>query len=241
VLSRPLAPLPPALPVDFFARPTTRVARDLIGKVIVRRESGDPPRLCRIVEVEAYLGPRDQASHARRGPTPRTAIMFGPPGRLYVYLIYGMYHCMNFVTERDGQAGAVLIRAAEPLVGIEGDPASTLRGPGKLCRALGVTLADRGLDLTAADSGLYVGADEHVVHARRVGRSARIGVDYAGPWADRQLRFFLSGHPGVSGSRAANRRATGLTSAAGSALAAPALPSRSPRTSKAAKPTPGRR
>jgi DNA-3-methyladenine glycosylase len=239
--SPPLPPLPPALPLGFFARPTATVARDLIGKVIVRRGERGSLRLCRIIEVEAYLGPRDQASHARRGPTPRTAIMFGPPGRLYVYLIYGMYHCMNFVTERDGQAGAVLIRAAEPLLGIAGDPASTLRGPGKLCRALGVTLADKGLDLTAAASDLYVGADDHVVHARRVGRSARIGVDYAGPWAQRPLRFFLSDHPGVSGPRPARRRAVRLTSAAGSVLAAPALPSRSPRTSKATKPTPGRR
>src|SRR5882672_794345 len=125
---------PAALPRAFYERPTARVARDLLGKLLVRR--GAPPRarqgrhpgdddsgrdggggllLARIVEVEAYLGERDAASHARRGPTPRAAIMFGPPGHLYVYLIYGMHHCMNFVTERDGQAGAVLIRAAEPL------------------------------------------------------------------------------------------------------------------------------
>lgn len=231
--------LPPPLSVDFFARPTTRVARELIGKVIVRQQPGTPPRLCRIVEVEAYLGPRDQASHARRGPTPRTAIMFGPPGRLYVYLIYGMYHCMNFVCERDGEAGAVLIRAAEPLVGIAGDPARELRGPGKLCRALAVTLADRGLDLTGADSPLYVAADEQQVHARRVGRSARIGVDYAGDWAARPLRFFLKGHPGVSGPRGAAVRRPVLLRP-GASTGAPAPPSRSPRTSSGARRRPER-
>src|SRR3954451_9507504 len=105
------------LPRAFYARPTERVARELLGKVIVRQEGRrERVRLARIVEVEAYLGERDAASHARRGPTRRAAIMFGPPGFLYVYLIYGMYNCMNFVTEADGKAGAVLIRAAEPLV-----------------------------------------------------------------------------------------------------------------------------
>src|SRR5450432_3576056 len=103
-----------ALPRAFYARPTEAVARDLLGKVLVRRFGRRQSR-ARIVEVEAYLGERDAASHARRGPTARAAIMFGPPGFLYVYLVYGMYHCMNFVTEADGVAGAVLVRAAEPL------------------------------------------------------------------------------------------------------------------------------
>ena len=109
-----LSPLPRA----FYARPTVTVARELLGKVLVRRMTADRCACCaRIVEVEAYLGERDAASHARRGPTPRAAIMFGPPGFLYVYLVYGMHHCMNFVTETDGVAGAVLIRAAAPLGG----------------------------------------------------------------------------------------------------------------------------
>src|SRR5262245_41469865 len=133
------------LPRSFYDRSTPDVARDLLGKVIVRRSRPDGPRLARIVEVEAYLGVRDQASHARRGPTPRAAIMFGPPGHLYVYLVYGMHHCMNFVCEPDGQAGAVLIRAAEPL---DGADARELRGPGKLCRGLAVTLSHKGADLT---------------------------------------------------------------------------------------------
>lgn len=192
----PLAPLPPT----FYARPTETVARELLGKLIVRRRPRAPLQVARILEVEAYLGPRDLASHARRGPTPRAAIMFGPPGRLYVYLIYGMYHCMNFVCEPDGEAGAVLIRAAEPVAGIEGDARTVLRGPGKLCRALSVTLADKGLDLTDPDSSLLVAADP-APGRLRISRSPRIGVDYAGPWAERPLRFFVAGHPGVSGPR----------------------------------------
>ncbi len=212
----PRAPraLPP-LPRSFYARPTEKVAPDLIGKLLVRRRPGQPPKVARIVEVEAYLGERDLASHARRGPTPRSQIMFGPPGHLYVYLIYGIYHCMNLVCEREGVAGAVLIRAAEP-VGTgwpDDDPAGgppsrahlqqrhrLLRGPGKLCRALGITLADKGLDLTAPDAALTVAVDPDAARLR-VARSVRIGVDYAGDWAARPLRFFVPQHPSVSGPR----------------------------------------
>jgi len=187
------------LPRAFFARPTIQVARALLGKLLVRRfGAGDATlRLARIVEVEAYLGERDAASHARRGPTPRSAIMFGPPGHLYVYLIYGMHHCMNFVTERDGQAGAVLIRAAEPLAPPPGAATSRpLSGPGKLCSGLGITLADRGLDLTAGDA-LFVAEDGR--RPPRRAASPRIGVDYAGAWAARKLRFYIPGNPHVSG------------------------------------------
>jgi DNA-3-methyladenine glycosylase len=182
------------LTAAFYARPTATVARELLGKVIVRRV-GRRSMCARIVEVEAYLGLRDAASHARRGPTPRAAIMFGPPGRLYVYLIYGMHHCMNFVAETDGVAGAVLIRAAEPL-----DPAADRRamsGPGKLCDALDVRLAHKGLDLTSPGSSLFVVDDG--APAPRVAASRRIGVDYAGAWGRRRLRFYVPGHPSVSG------------------------------------------
>jgi DNA-3-methyladenine glycosylase len=181
------------LPRSFYARPTIEVAPDLLGKVIVR---GD--RRARIVEVEAYLGERDQASHARRGPTTRAAIMFGPPGHLYVYLIYGMHHCMNFVTERDGVAGAVLIRAAVA----DAEHPRLLSGPGKLCAGLAVTLIHRGLDLCDPESGLYV---VHDGAAPRIARSARIGVEYAGAWARRRLRFYVPGHPSVSGPRVSAR------------------------------------
>jgi DNA-3-methyladenine glycosylase len=186
------------LPRSFYERPTAVVARELLGKVMVRRQSG---RLlsARIVEVEAYLGPKDAASHTRRGPTPRTAIMFGPPGHLYVYLIYGMHHCMNFVTEPEGTAGAVLIRAAEPLAGFApGGPTSRpiLSGPGKVCAGMSISLRDKGLDLTRAD--LFYVADDGSRHPRRA-VSPRIGVAYAGPWSDRKLRYYVPGNPHVSG------------------------------------------
>jgi DNA-3-methyladenine glycosylase len=187
--------LPAPLPRSFYARPTAAVARDLIGKVLV--DARPPaPRLARIVEVEAYLGERDAASHARRGPTPRAAIMFGPPGFLYVYLVYGMHHCMNFVTEGDGVAGAVLIRAAEPVAGFDPGDRRPLSGPGKLCAALGITLRDKGRDLTDG-SDLFVAAADGPRLRRAV--SKRIGVDYAGPWAGRKLRFYVPGNPYVSG------------------------------------------
>jgi DNA-3-methyladenine glycosylase len=165
--------------------------------------------VARIVEVEAYLGERDAASHARRGPTPRAAIMFGPPGFLYVYLIYGMHHCMNFVTETDGVAGAVLIRAAAPIAGFDdGAPDAQptidrrgrpLTGPGKLCAALAITRTLNGHDLTGRRA-LFV-ADDGSPAPRRA-RSARIGVDYAGSWAARKLRFFDARSPYVCGARA---------------------------------------
>jgi DNA-3-methyladenine glycosylase len=186
------------LPRAFYARPTETVARDLLGKVIVRRpEAGGPPLLARIVEVEAYLGERDQASHARRGPTPRAAIMFGPPGHVYTYLIYGIHVCLNFVAKPDGVvgAGAVLIRAAQPLGWSE--DMRLLAGPGKLCRALGIALAHKGLDLADPAAALSVADD--LSPPPRASRSARIGVDYAGDWAARPLRFFVQGHPSLSG------------------------------------------
>jgi len=201
------APSLVALSRSFYERPTVEVARELLGKLLVR--TGPVERVARIVEVEAYLGVKDQASHARRGPTPRAAIMFGPPGHLYVYLIYGMHHCMNVVTERDGVAGAVLLRAAEPLELAEPGRTSSvpvprmerpLSGPGKLCAGLGITRADNGLDLTAGP--LVIAPDPRPARAvgpLRIKRSARIGVDYAGAWAGRLLRFYLAGNPYLSG------------------------------------------
>jgi DNA-3-methyladenine glycosylase len=126
--------------------------------------------------------------------------MFGPPGHLYVYLIYGMYHCMNFVCERNGVAGAVLIRAAQPLSGPGAADPRALAGPGKLCRGLGITLADKGLDLVSGASGLFV-TDDGGTPVPAVARSVRIGVDYAGAWAEEALRFYVAGHPSVSGPR----------------------------------------
>ncbi len=185
------------LPREFYDRPTATVARDLLGKLLVRRRPDGAQRVARIVEVEAYLGVRDAASHARRGPTPRAAIMFGPPGHLYFYLIYGMHHCLNLVTESDGTAGAVLIRAAEPAAGFDDVPGRRiLSGPGKLCAALGITLRDKGTDLTQTGA-FFVATDDTRPPPRAT--SARIGVDYAGPWALRKLRFYVPGNPAVSG------------------------------------------
>ncbi|MEK6206139.1 MAG: DNA-3-methyladenine glycosylase [Chloroflexota bacterium] len=180
------------LPRSFYARATLQVARDLLGKVLVY----DGPagrRAARLVEVEAYLGSRDPASHGYRGPTPRTAPMFGPPGRSYVYFVYGMYHCLNLVTERDGVAGAVLIRGAEPLEGV-GDDLRALAGPGKLARAFGLTTAHTNLDLVR--STLFV-RDAPAPPTSRVVRAARIGLrDHA--TTDRPWRFYVRGSPGVS-------------------------------------------
>lgn len=189
--------LPRALARSFYERPTIEVARDLPGKLLVRR--GAPSRAARIVEVEAYLGERDSASHARRGPTPRAAIMFGPPGFLYVYLVYGMHHCMNVVTETDGTAGAVLLRAAEPLEGFAFAATPTrahlLAGPGKLCAGFAITRTHSGLDLCTGE--LFLAEDGGP--PPRIKRSARIGVSYAGAWAARRLRFYIPGNPHVSG------------------------------------------
>jgi DNA-3-methyladenine glycosylase len=180
------------LPRSFYARPTARVARDLLGKVLVY----DGPagrRAARIVEVEAYLGSRDPASHAYRGPTPRTAPMFGPPGRSYVYFVYGMYYCLNVVTDRDGLAGAVLLRGAEPLEGVGDDPRG-LAGPGKLARAFGLTTAQTNMDLVRSMLSVR---DAPAVPASRVVRAARVGLrEHATttkPW-----RFYVRGSSGVS-------------------------------------------
>jgi DNA-3-methyladenine glycosylase len=176
------------LPVSFYERPTAAVARDLLGKLIVRGN-----RRARVVETEAYLDPRDAASHARFGPDGRSAILFGPAGRLYVFLVYGMHHCMNVVTEGKGRGGAVLFRAAET----DGGPAKELCGPGRLCRGLGVTRKDNGLDLTSLTGGIFVADDGF--RPGKTAASPRIGVDYAGAWARRKLRFYVPGHPAVSG------------------------------------------
>jgi DNA-3-methyladenine glycosylase len=208
--ARVRAALGPRLGADFFGRPTVEVAGALLGKLIVHDIDGRL-RVARIVEVEAYLGLRDAASHARRGPTPRSAIMFGPPGRVYVYLVYGLHHCMNVITEADGVAGAVLIRAAEPIHGFEAPPstggrrvAGMLTGPGKVCAALGITRQHNGLDLQHGPLFITNAIDDGSARpagrgGERIKRSARIGVDYAGAWAQRKLRFYLAKNPHVSG------------------------------------------
>lgn len=166
----------------FYDRDTISVARDLLGKYLVRIYRGRK-RVGRIVEVEAYLGPHDRAAHSCRGLTPRTQIMFGPPGHAYVYLIYGMYCCMNVVTESEGHGSAVLLRALEPVDNIHG----RTQGPGLLCRAMAIDRGLNGCDLLS--SHLHI-AEKHDEPPVRIARRPRIGVDYAGAWARRLLRFY---------------------------------------------------
>jgi DNA-3-methyladenine glycosylase len=178
------------LPRDFFDRPTLDVARDLLGKYLVRRR-GRRRLVGRIVETEAYCGPEDRACHASRGRTNRTEVMFGPPGHAYVYLVYGLHHCLNVVTEREGYPAAVLLRALEPADGI---PMPEMNGPGRLCRALGIDRRLNGLDLTG--DLLYF---EDRGEAPVVWQAApRIGVDYAGAWARKPWRYFIDGSRAVS-------------------------------------------
>ena len=167
---------------SFYDRDTVLVAHDLLGKFLVHRGS-DGERIGRIVEVEAYLGPHDRAAHSSKGLTDRTRVMFGPPGHAYVYFIYGMYYCMNVVTEREGHASAVLLRAVEPVQGIAG----RTQGPGLLCRAMGIDKRLNGCDLLG--DTLFV-AEKPGDPAPRMVRRPRIGVDYAGVWARRLLRFY---------------------------------------------------
>jgi DNA-3-methyladenine glycosylase len=159
------------------------VALDLLGAYLVH-EAPRGPQIGRVVETEAYVGPDDRASHASRGRTARTAPMFGPPGVAYVYLVYGMYYCLNAVTEPEGYPAAVLIRALEPLAGID----AATNGPGRLCRALGLDRGDNGADLTAG--GLYFSAAARPGGA--VVAAPRVGVDYAGAWALKPWRFYLA-------------------------------------------------
>ncbi len=193
------------LPRSFYSRDVRAVARDLIGRVLVRAEARG---VCagRLVEVEAYGGPRDPASHARPGLTARNASMFGPPGHAYVYFTYGMHHCLNVVTGPPRRASAVLIRALEPLAGMErmrrrrgavsGDRLAS--GPGCVAQALGLDRRHDGLDMTR--EALWVGRRASRRDGRRLACSTRVGIR-AGrgrPW-----RWFLLGHPCVSGPRSA--------------------------------------
>ena len=159
--------------------------------MLLAHRVGDALRVGRIVETEAYLGPHDLASHSARGRTARNATMFGPPGHAYVYLIYGVHHCLNVVTGPVGHAAAVLIRALEPVQGLEG----STKGPGLLCRALGIGRSHDGLDLLGDEQFLAAPDDRQPLD---VVARPRIGVAYAGAWAAEPLRFFIRGNAFVS-------------------------------------------
>jgi DNA-3-methyladenine glycosylase len=195
------------LPRAFFNRDSRLVGRELLGKILVRRE-GRKKLVGRVVEVEAYLGKDDPAAHSFGGPTPRNLVMFGPPGFAYVYFIYGNHYCLNVSCQPEGHAAAVLFRALEPLAGLEEmarsrdmtiesprDLRLLTSGPGRMAEALGVTRErDNGKDLTTSRSDLWL-ADDGFAPARSLA-TRRIGITKA---ADRPWRYVIAGNPFVSG------------------------------------------
>jgi DNA-3-methyladenine glycosylase len=189
----------PILKRDFYGRPAINVARDLLGKVLVHG-----PTAGLIVETEAYLGGDDLASHSARGITDRTRVIFGPPGHAYVYFIYGMYECLNIVAEPAGQAGCVLIRALEPVAGMElmgtrrpgaRKEEDVANGPGKLTLAMGITRAQNGADMTRGSLVVRNPAEPQPVQIRV---TPRIGITQC---ADLPLRFLIQGNRFVSGKK----------------------------------------
>jgi DNA-3-methyladenine glycosylase len=199
----------PAQPLkrSFYARNPRRVARELLGKVLVRNDLS-VILTARIVEVEAYMGEKDPASHSFAGQTLRNAVLFGPPGYAYVYFIYGTHYCLNVSCEREGKAGGVLFRAVEPLSGIDemarargitlnrpADLPKLTSGPGRMAEAFGITrIRDNGCDLTSEKSSLWIGEDGFL--PGRIRATPRIGIVKA---AERPLRYILDGNPFVSG------------------------------------------
>jgi DNA-3-methyladenine glycosylase len=178
------------LPRSFYDRDTIVVAKELLGKFLVHKSRGIK-RVGKIVETEAYLGPHDLAAHSSKGRTERTKVMFGPPGHAYVYLIYGIYHCINVVTEREGHASAVLLRAIEPVKNIAG----RTQGPGLLCRAMKI---NRHLNAHDLLSDNFFIAEPDKAESFSIVKRPRIGVDYAKHWAKRHLRFYIKGNAFVS-------------------------------------------
>lgn len=175
---------------EFYDRETSLVAKELLGKYLIHISDGIE-RIGKIVETEAYLGPHDLAAHSCKGLTPRTKTMFGPAGYAYVYLIYGMYHCMNVVTEKEGHASAVLLRAIEPIKNIQG----RTQGPGLLCKAMLITKELNNHDLIS--DNFYL-AEPPRIESFKIIKKPRIGVDYAGTWAKKLLRFYIKDNPFVS-------------------------------------------
>lgn len=169
-----------------FTQPADAFARSIIG-AILSRNINENLRRARIIETEAYLGPADLASHSSKGRTRRTEVMFGPPGRAYVYFIYGMHQMLNIVCGTEGEAHAVLIRAAQPL----DDWSANLSGPGLLARHFGITAADNGMCLLDGDLSLHSDPGYHP----RIRRTKRINVDYAGRWKERLLRYVDISNP----------------------------------------------
>ena len=217
-MTTPIAQLRTPLTRDFYDRDPRRVSRELLGKVLVRREAGKL-LAARIVEVEAYLGENDPAAHSFAGRTARNAVLFGPPGYAYVYFIYGNHYCLNVSCLPDGVAGGVLFRAAEPLLGMEEmalargvsfnstrnstrDLRMLTSGPGRLAEAFGITRErDNGKDLTNSRSALFIADDGFRV--RGILTTPRIGITKA---AERPLRYVIAGNEFVSGPKIRNSK-----------------------------------
>jgi DNA-3-methyladenine glycosylase len=182
---------------SFYEQATLDVAKGLLGKYLVHHVSGTT-LMGKIVETEAYVGSDDRASHASRGRTKRTEIMFGPAGYAYVYLIYGMYHCLNVVTEQEGFPAAVLIRALEPVTEHRsaGEETTLANGPGKLCRYMKIDRQLNGISLCGAK--LFIEDRREPVAPQQIVAAKRIGVEYAGVWKEKPWRFFIGGHPCIS-------------------------------------------
>ena len=186
---------------SFYQQATIDVAKQLLGKYLVRRHD-DGAAIGRIVETEAYIGPQDLACHASKGRTARTEVMFGPAGRAYVYFIYGFYNMLNLVTEAKDYPAAVLIRAVEPVDGIElmkeRRKSTVLRnlasGPGKLCQAFAVDRSLNGANL----NGHILYVEDRAEATPKFQATARIGVDYAGKWKTKPYRFLVRGSEFVS-------------------------------------------
>ena len=186
---------------SFFEMPTLTVARSLLGNYLVH-SCPEGRVVGRIVETEAYVGFEDLASHAARGKTLRNGVMFGPAGYAYVYMVYGMHHCLNIVTERDGFPAAALVRAVEPVAGIDVmrqrrhvvEDRLLTNGPAKLCEAFGIDRSLNGIDVC----GRVLFVEQNRVRTHGVVASKRVGVDYAGAWKDRLWRFSIEHNGYVS-------------------------------------------
>lgn len=190
---------------SFFERDTKTVAQNLLGKFLIHR-IGKNIIASMVVETEAYVGPHDLACHASKGKTERTRVMFEPAGTWYVYMIYGMYYCLNIVTEEKDYPSAVLIRALEPNfsspqlrggLAVAREGLST-NGPGKLCRALKIDKKLNCTSATAKNSRLYFEDRGIKIPKNKIAKAKRIGVDYAGKWKDKPLRFYIKGNKFVS-------------------------------------------
>ncbi len=175
------------VPTSFYERDTVTVAKDLLGNFLVHYD-GEIERIGKIVEVEAYLGQQDLASHSSKGLTKRTEVMFGPAGFAYIYLIYGMYYCTNIVTESERIGSAVLIRALEPIKNIQ----QKTQGPGLLSKAMGINKQHNRHHLHSDNFFVALNNEprDFVVIER-----PRIGVHYAKDWAEKPLRFYIEGNP----------------------------------------------